>query len=144
MTWWVVIGGVRRVLAAVIYGAQFPVMGYFLLVNSSYLMLILLAGSGTLRHARRRPRAGRSEDLGSRLAPGVSVIMPAHNEAAGIVPAVQAMLSLRYPRHEVVVVDDGSTDDTLARLTEAFDLVEVDRLLPGDVPVAAPGWERSS
>ena len=63
--------------------------------------------------------------------------MPAHNESASIVSAVQAMLSLRYPRHEVVVVDDGSTDDTLARLTEAFDLVEIERLLPADVPVHA-------
>lgn len=137
MTAWVVLGGVRHALAAVVYFMQFPVLAYFLLVNSSYLTLILLAGSGTLRHAWRLPHAGRAEDLGNRLSPGVSVIMPAHNEAAGIVPAVQAMLSLRYPRHEVVVVDDGSTDDTLARLTEAFDLVEVDRLLPGDVPVKA-------
>jgi cellulose synthase/poly-beta-1,6-N-acetylglucosamine synthase-like glycosyltransferase len=131
------LGGVRHALTIVVYVMQFPVLAYFLLVNSSYLLLILLAGSGTLRHAWRLPPAGRAADLGNRLSPGVSVIMPAHNEAAGIVPAVQAMLSLRYPRHEVVVVDDGSTDDTLARLTAAFDLVEVDRLLPGDIPVAA-------
>jgi cellulose synthase/poly-beta-1,6-N-acetylglucosamine synthase-like glycosyltransferase len=131
-----VLDGVRRVLGAVIDGVQFPMFGYFLLINTSYLMLILLAGAGTLRHTRRLPREARPE-TGGRFAPGVSVIMPAYNESAGIVPAVQAMLSLRYPRHEVVVVDDGSTDDTLARLTEAFDLVEVDHLLPADVPMHA-------
>jgi cellulose synthase/poly-beta-1,6-N-acetylglucosamine synthase-like glycosyltransferase len=132
-----VLHGVRIGLADIVYALQFPVLAYFLLINTSYLVLILLAGSGTFRHARRLQPAGRGEDLASRLTPGVSVIMPAHNEAAGIVPAVQAMLSLRYPRHEVVVVDDGSTDETLARLAESFDLVKVDRPLPGDVPMRA-------
>ena len=134
--WWLV-SNLRQVVAAVAFGVQIPIIGYFLLINSSYLMLILLAGSASVRHARRVPLGGRQEALGGRLTPGVSVIMPAHNEAAGIVPAVQAMLSLRYPRHEVIVVDDGSTDDTFARLAEAFDLVEVDRSLPDDVPVDA-------
>jgi cellulose synthase/poly-beta-1,6-N-acetylglucosamine synthase-like glycosyltransferase len=132
-----VLSGVRIGLADIVYALQFPVFAYFLLINTSYLVLILLAGSGTFRHARRLPHAGRGEDLASRLTPGVSVIMPAYNEAAGIVPAVQAMLSLRYPRHEVIVVDDGSTDETLARLAESFDLVKVDRPLPADVPMQA-------
>ena len=53
------------------------------------------------------------DTLGGELTPGVSVIVPAHNEEAGIVTSVKALLSLRYPGHEVVVVDDGSTDATL-------------------------------
>jgi cellulose synthase/poly-beta-1,6-N-acetylglucosamine synthase-like glycosyltransferase len=134
--WWL-LADVRQALAAIMYGLQVPIVGYFLLVNSSYLMLILLAGWGSLRYIRRLEHSGRHEALGGRLTPGVSVIMPAYNEAASIVPAVQAMLSLRYPRHEVIVVDDGSTDGTVARLAETFDLVEVDRPLPDDVPVRA-------
>jgi cellulose synthase/poly-beta-1,6-N-acetylglucosamine synthase-like glycosyltransferase len=132
-----VLDGTRHGLAAVIGALQFPVIGYFLLINSSYLILIMVAGAGTLRHVRSLSSGGRTEALGGRLALGVSVIMPAHNESAGIVAAVQAMLSLRYPRHEVVVVDDGSADDTLSRLSEAFDLVEVERLLPADVAAHA-------
>jgi cellulose synthase/poly-beta-1,6-N-acetylglucosamine synthase-like glycosyltransferase len=131
------LGDLRQVVAALAHGLQIPIIGYFLLINSSYLTLILVAGAGSVRHARRLEYSGRREALGGRLTPGVSVIMPAYNEAAGIVPAVQAMLSLRYPRHEVIVVDDGSTDGTVARLTEAFDLVEVDRPVPHDVPVSA-------
>ena len=34
-------------------------------------------------------------------------------------------LTLQYPRHEVVVVNDGSIDETLARLVQAYDLYEV-------------------
>ena len=128
---------VRRVLADVVSATEIPIIVYFLLINSSYLMLILVAGAGTVRHAGKLPYSGQREVLGGRLALGVSVIMPAHNEAAGIVPAVQAMLSLHYPRHEVVVVDDGSTDGTFGTLIEAFDLVPIERPLPGDVPVRA-------
>jgi cellulose synthase/poly-beta-1,6-N-acetylglucosamine synthase-like glycosyltransferase len=127
----------RQAVAGVAYVLQIPIVCYFVLINSSYLLLILVAGSGALRHIRRLEHSGRREALGGRLTPGVSVIMPAYNEAASIVPAVQAMLSLRYPRHEVIVVDDGSKDDTVARLAEAFDLVEVDRPVPDDVPVSA-------
>src|SRR5690606_26665647 len=47
------------------------------------------------------------------------------NEAVLIVDSVEAMLSLRYPEFEVVVVDDGSTDDTFEILRAAYDLVEL-------------------
>jgi cellulose synthase/poly-beta-1,6-N-acetylglucosamine synthase-like glycosyltransferase len=131
------LGDLRQAVGTVAHGVQIPIITYFLMVNSSYLALILLAWSSSVRHTSRIGVGGRREALGGRLTPGVSVIMPAYNEAATIVPAVQAMLSLRYPRHEVVVVDDGSKDDTIARLTQAYDLVEVDRPIPGDVPVHA-------
>lgn len=126
---------VRDVLSAVIAAVELPVLIYFVLVNSSYLILILLAAAGFAHHLRRIEHAGREETLGSQFAPGVSVLVPAYNEAAGIVASVQALLSLRYPRHEIVVVDDGSADATVERLREAFDLVCIDRELPRDVPV---------
>src|SRR5215471_2124959 len=52
----------------------------------------------------------------------ISVLMPAHNEAAGVVDAVRSVLSLDYPQHEVIVINDGSTDDTLAQLKREFRL----------------------
>ena len=60
----------------------------------------------------------------------VSVIVPAFNEGQGIIDSVRSLLSLRYPVFEVIVVNDGSTDETLARLIEAFDLAAVEGGLP--------------
>lgn len=128
---------VRGVVADVFVAIEIPIVVYFVVVNSSYLLLMGLASVSLVGHVRRADHGGRPEALRGRLNPGVSVIMPAYNEAAGIVAAVQAMLALRYPQHEVVVVDDGSSDDTFGRLVAAFDLVEIDRPVPADIPVAA-------
>ena len=127
----------RGVVTWLLHAFEVPVLVYFLVINTSYLLLILLAAWGFVRHLRRLEHAGREQTVSSLLAPGVSLIVPAHNEEAGIVPSVQAMMALRYPRHEIVVIDDGSKDATFERLRDAFDLVAVDRELPLDVPVKA-------
>lgn len=110
------------------------VIGYFLIINSIYLVLTVLAAVDFTRHLRRIPFAGHNDVFANPLTPGVSIVVPAHNEEAGIVDSVRAMLSLRFPLFEIIVVDDGSTDETFLRLHEAFDLVEVPRRLTGNLP----------
>jgi cellulose synthase/poly-beta-1,6-N-acetylglucosamine synthase-like glycosyltransferase len=135
--WSGLLDALRTAVVAVMAVAELPVLVYFLVINTSYLLLIVFAAWDLVHHRRRAEHSGHDETVASQLAPGVSVIVPAYNEEAGIVPSVQAMLALRYPRHEVVVVDDGSTDGTAERLRAAFDLVPVERELPADVPTRA-------
>ncbi len=51
--------------------------------------------------------------------PGVSVLIPAYNEANVIAISVTAALAVDYPELEVLVLDDGSTDDTEANALDA-------------------------
>jgi len=44
--------------------------------------------------------------------PPVSVILPAYREGAVINRSIEGVLALDYPRFELIVVNDGSTDDT--------------------------------
>ncbi len=108
---------------------------YSALVNLSYLVLTGLALADLTGYRRRLDFAGYDEwflDPNSR---GVSVLMPAYNEAATIVQSVHAMTSLRYPDLEVVVIDDGSADDTAGVLIEEFDMAEVPLVPGGTIPL---------
>src|SRR4051812_12573227 len=107
---------------------------YFVLINTSYLVLVGLAALEFTRHLRGATFSGAEDLYRSSLSPAVTLIVPAHNEGPVIVPAVQALMALRYPPFEVVVGDDGSADDTFDRLCEHFDLIEVPRVVPGEVP----------
>ena len=110
------------------------ILTYFLVINTSYLVLIVLAAAEFVRHLRHQPFAGLEDMYRSPLTPGVSVLVPAYNEEAGIVASVQGMLALRYPQLEVIVVDDGSTDRTFEKLEKEFDLIETPRVVPREVP----------
>lgn len=91
-------------------------------------MLAFVATSGRLlSRARPATRPGRTREVANSAFPaGVSVVMPAYNEEAGILPSVQAMLQMEYPVFEVIVVNDGSKDNTLGVLVDAFDLSPVE------------------
>ena len=64
--------------------------------------------------------------ISSNYAPGISVIAPAFNEELNIVMNVKSLLSLYYNKYEVVVVNDGSKDNTLEKLIDEFELEKVD------------------
>lgn len=101
---------------------------YFLAINTIYLVLLLLSFGAV----RRRLRAIRFDDFrgihASGLAPPISILVPAHNEEKTIVQSVRALLALRYPKLEVIVVNDGSSDATLEQLIREFGLRRTPRV----------------
>jgi cellulose synthase/poly-beta-1,6-N-acetylglucosamine synthase-like glycosyltransferase len=110
------------------------ILGYYVLVNGVYFALLLVASVAT-EHHRKELRYGALGTMSDApTTPPVTVIVPAYNEGANIVQSVTALLALNYPSHEVIVVDDGSTDDTLARLKDAFALTEVDLIYRRHIP----------
>ncbi|MCP2670139.1 glycosyltransferase family 2 protein [Maricaulaceae bacterium EIL42A08] len=97
-----------------------------LVQSGLYVLQLIVAG----RALYRDPPARRPALLWRRygdLAPPITLIAPAYNKALTIEDSVRSLLSLRYPSVEVMVVNDGSTDDTLEILIEAFDLKPITR-----------------
>lgn len=64
----------------------------------------------------------------------ISLIVPARNEQENIVQNVRDLLNLEYPQFEVIVVNDGSTDDTHRRLIDAFGLYPIEAAVQVKIP----------
>ena len=101
---------------------------YFVVVNSFYAILLLAAVWELSQHALSVRGETHWRVLGSDFVPSISVLAPAYNEGVTIVESVRALLALYYPSVEIVVVNDGSTDDTMAVLRDNFDLAPVNLL----------------
>lgn len=110
------------------------VLFYFTAINTIYMVLFAAAFVESIRYRRRRKFIDFYEVFRSPLTPSISVLVPAYNEAATIVESVRAILLLRYPRFEVVVINDGSSDRTLELLGEKYDLRRIAKVVPERVP----------
>ena len=97
----------------------------FAYLVTTYAMFFALFGFAAFENVRRR-REARVEDYAllaeSRFTIPVSVIIPAYNEAPVILAALRSALAFEYAEFEVIVVNDGSRDDTVARIVDAYAL----------------------
>lgn len=58
--------------------------------------------------------------------PSVSIIAPAYNEGRTIVENVRSLLSIYYGNLELIIVNDGSKDDSLEKLIDVYQLEKID------------------
>lgn len=107
---------------------------YFVIVNGFYLMLMILSYGVVDRYARLRSITEYDGIFDTTFFKPVSVIVPAHNEAATIVDTVESVLAVRYPELEAVVVNDGSSDETMEILKETYSLVPCRKSPAIDIP----------
>jgi cellulose synthase/poly-beta-1,6-N-acetylglucosamine synthase-like glycosyltransferase len=107
--------------AALLGYARFMLV-YFFAINTYYFLLTVAGFRRTLRMVRELQRPDHRRLLRSPLTPPVSVLAPAFNEEANVIDNVRSLLMLDYPLFEVILVNDGSKDETLNRLIAAFEL----------------------
>jgi len=101
------------------------VLVYFVAMQL-YMLALAILSARALYKQRMFERFGRVQDmLGSDLSPPVSIVVPAYNESIGIVESIRSMAMVTYPKFEIVVVNDGSKDDTLEKMIEHFKMLAV-------------------
>ena len=99
---------------------------YSLTLIASYVYMMILAGKKIIRQKEYSLEVYDKELIRkSPYAPGVSIVAPAYNEEKTIVDNVLSLLDQDYPVFEVIIVNDGSSDSTLDKMIDNFQLVEV-------------------
>jgi poly-beta-1,6-N-acetyl-D-glucosamine synthase len=102
------------------------VLIYTIILVAFYLTLAVISIFEMRKYMKQNYFVDYKYILSSPFAPGISLVAPAYNEGLTIIDNVKSLLSIMYNSFEVIVVNDGSKDDTLGRMIAAFDLVRVD------------------
>ncbi len=95
---------------------------YYLVVNVIYFLIAILSYFGAKRKRKLWSIKNNNLLFEQAMLPSISIIAPAYNEELSIVESVHSLLNLNYPHVEVIVVNDGSKDDTLNKLIDHFHL----------------------
>lgn len=112
------------------------ILVYSMCIFSIYLVLAIISAFELRRKYLIGKVANYDAILSSPFAPSISVIAPAYNESLTIVENVKALLALYYPNFEIVIINDGSKDETLEKVIAAFDLEKVPYVVDYKIPCA--------
>lgn len=99
---------------------------YGLLLAAIYFGFSILATVGIKKNNRRAVFLNVNDIVSATDVPSITLIAPAYNEGKTILMNVKSLLSLQYPYYELIIVNDGSTDDSIDQLISTYDLEEVD------------------
>ncbi len=107
---------------------------YTIIYIATYLVLAILSYLAIQKYFNTKYFLPKDILVKSNHTLGVSIVAPAFNEETTIIYNVKSLLSQEYPKFEVVIINDGSTDRTLEKLITAFNLVKVDFFYQEKIP----------
>jgi cellulose synthase/poly-beta-1,6-N-acetylglucosamine synthase-like glycosyltransferase len=102
----------------------------YMMVVIIFYSSILFISAFALRREFQLDRKQTYEDyLSEYNSKPISIIVPAYNEEVGIIQSVRSLLSINYPTYEIIVVNDGSKDQTLEVMINHYDMVEIHKVI---------------
>lgn len=111
----------------------YGLLTYSLLLLSCYIFIAAFSIGEIRNYLRKNSFTDYGVLAGSRQAPSISILAPAYNEGANIIENVRSLLSINYTNLEVIIINDGSKDDSLSKLIEVYDLYKADFFVNGQI-----------
>lgn len=110
-------------------------MGYTLLLALIYIVQLTASYIRIARNFKRKLADDSVSYIDSENLPPISLLVPAHNEETNIVKNIEALLQLDYPEFELIVINDGSTDNTHEYIVKAFGLYQIEYTMKQSIPI---------
>lgn len=110
------------ILRQIILKFNFFILFYVLFVNSIYFIQLILSSFSLYDYIKKMTYSGYRKYTESENMIPISVLVPAYNEQETVIDNTKSLLALNYPTFEVVVINDGSNDETLDRMISTFNL----------------------
>lgn len=103
------------------------ILYYVLCINGIYFIQLILSAFSLYDYIKKMNYSSyKKYTISDNMIP-ISVLVPAYNEENTIVDNIRSLLALNYPLFEVIVINDGSKDDTFEKIIEAYNLNEVNQ-----------------
>lgn len=99
---------------------------YSTAVNSIYIVILIFSFIGVTKQSKYWNLKKITFLFKKGIVPSISIIAPAFNEEATIIESANSLLNLKYPDYELIIVNDGSKDNTIQTLIQYFNLEKVD------------------
>lgn len=97
------------------------------------MVLSILSSIETITYFKKNGFINYKNIMASNYSPSISIIAPAYNESLNIVENARSLLSNHYVNYNVILVNDGSSDDSLEKLIEAYDLEKINYLIDSKI-----------
>ncbi|PKK97495.1 MAG: hypothetical protein CVV58_00985 [Tenericutes bacterium HGW-Tenericutes-3] len=118
----VIFSGTVNVFEYMIISINNYLVIYFAFANLIYILLLMISLKGSKERLDLWRIKKQTMLFEHDILPSISIVAPAYNEEKSIIESVTSLLNLKYPKYEVIVVNDGSKDNTINVLIEHFEL----------------------
>ncbi|MFO8233906.1 MAG: glycosyltransferase [Bacteroidales bacterium] len=103
---------------------------YAIIIMLVYAVLLFISAYSLRRYKIRNQSTDYENLITTPLEPAISVIAPCYNEEDSIVENINALLDLHYNNFQVIIVNDGSKDNSLQKAIEAYEMEPVNYFIP--------------
>ena len=124
-----------NILRLIIHYFNYFCMIYTLVLSSIYILQLLIAYKQIKKTIQRKPAEDYDRYSDSENLMPVSILIPAYNEQENIAKNIASLMTLNYPEFELVVVNDGSTDNTHKSIIDTFGLSEIECPIKLSIPI---------
>ena len=124
----------KNILYAFLMAINSLSLAYMIGITLTYFIQLIYSGKALGEYVQYLRFSDYRRYIDSSNMIPVSLIVPAYNEEATIIETIKNLLKLNYPEYEIIVVNDGSKDQTLSLLVEKFGMIPIEQPYKKSVP----------